>query len=217
MTMRTSTTLHTSVPALALLAAIALVCAGCKPAWKPPDMTASQSEAISVNKSLEMVAAAQRLEYAGKKDEAIQKYYEAIREYRNTPQAWNNVGRLLMESGANMEAAEAFKTASEISTNDPRPVYNLGTLWENLLYYDEADEWYDEALKRDPNYLPALRRSILIDGIRRTSDATTAERIKRALILENDPWWIERFQRSRIHAAENMKKLGTAAPDAGGQ
>jgi tetratricopeptide (TPR) repeat protein len=91
-----------------LSGACALV--GCKPGFKMPEMTASESEAIAVNKSLELVTAAQRLETAGKKQEAIAKYYEAIREYRATPQAWNNLGRLLMEEGANMEAATPMST-----------------------------------------------------------------------------------------------------------
>lgn len=160
------------------------------------------NEAALINRASELAREAQRLELDGEPKEAIVKYQEAIGAYRELPVAWNNMGRLLMKEGENLQAADAFKTASELSPTDPRPMYNLGALWEDLGYMDDAQKWYDQAIDRDGNYLPALRRRVLIDQLRDRADGRTFQFIRRALLLEKDPWWIDRLKR-----AENRLRL----------
>mgnify|MGYP001442329416 FL=1 len=150
-----------------------------------------------IDKAASLVRDAQRLELAGRDREAEDKYRLAIATYRELPAAWNNLGRLLMKSGTNLAAAEAFKTASELAPTDPVSMTNLGVLWESLGYLDDAARWYEEALKRDENHLPALRRMLVVEEARNKPDQITLEHIRRALLVERDPWWQHRFQRAR--------------------
>ncbi len=182
--------------ALALAALSLGACNASRPAL--PMGETPQQISLQIDTAASLVRDAQRLEVAGRDREAADKYREAISTYRELPVAWNNLGRLMMKESSNLAAAEAFKTAAELSPTDPRPLHNLGTLWESLGYLDDAARWYSEALQRDENYLPALRRSAIVEGIRNRPDATTLDRIRRALLLEKDPWWKDKFRRDRL-------------------
>jgi tetratricopeptide (TPR) repeat protein len=163
------------------------------PSPETPDQISAQIDRASL-----LVRDAQRLEVAGHEQEAMAKYQQAIGLYRELPAAWNNLGSLMMKNGNNLGAAEAFMTASEMWPTDPRPLHNLGTLWESLGYLDDAARWYGEALKRKPDNLPSLRRIVIVEQIRNKPDATTLEYIRKALLLENDPWWQNTFRRAKV-------------------
>lgn len=166
-----------------------------------PDRT---SEVAQIDKAAELVREAQRYEVAEKYPVALEKYTQAIETYHDLPVAWNNLGTLLMKKGDNLKAAEAFMTASELSPTDPRPLHNLGSLWEQTGELEEAAKWYDRALERDDSYLPTLRRRILIDQLRDSVDARSVERTRKALMIEKDPWWIDRFKRAEVRFKQNQ-------------
>lgn len=193
-----------------VLALLGLVLGGCAgahrdmPAPETPEQIAAQIDRASM-----LVRDAQRLEVAGQDKAAMVKYREAIASYRELPVAWNNLGRLLMKESSNLAAADAFKTASELSPTDPRPLHNLGTLWESLGYLEDAARWYDEALKRDENYLPSLRRIVVVEEIRNKPDSTTLDRIRRAMLQEQDPWWISKFRRAKLRFEELIDSAKT--------
>lgn len=174
----------------------------------PPDPAESARQLESASFFLRQ---AQRLELAGNEVAAIEQYRKAIDTYRELPVAWNNLGSLLMKRGEHLAAAEAFKTASELSPTDPRPVHNLGSLWEKLGYYDDAFRWYGEALERDQNFQASLRRLLIMEEIRNKPDDRTFERIRKGLEQERDPWWVERFQRSRVRLEDQANKARTDA------
>lgn len=187
-------------------------CAGCKSrrAFNIPEPETAEQRAAALARAESLAREAQHLELAGKEDKAVEKYVAAIGEYRDLPVAWANLGVLLDKQGKNLDAAEAYKTASELAPTDPRPLYNLGTLWEKLGYLDDAARWYDESLHRDPNYLPALRRSVLVDDLRNKLSQTTSERLKKAILLEREPWWINRFK--RIQQRMDERPLSPSVP-----
>lgn len=162
-----------------------------------------ENVAAQVDKASAQVREAQALELRGKAKDAIAKYQEAIGSFRELPVAWNNMGRLLMKQGENLQAADAFKTAAELSPTDPRPLYNLGALWEELGYLEDSTRWYDEALARDSKYLPALRRRVLIDQLRDRCDERTFEYVRAALAQERDPWWIDRLKRAELRLRQS--------------
>lgn len=192
----------------ALAAAALSMCAalpGCRSYREPLPVPSAAQDAIDRGKAMEMVRAAQRLESKGYDDEAELKYLEAVRTYRETPAAWNNMGRLLMKRGDNGKAAEAFTIAAEVSPRDPLPYYNLGALWDTLGYLEDAGRWYEESLKRDENFQPALRRAILVDQLLNRGTEVTARRIQRAILQETDPWWKDRLQRERARLTEELR------------
>lgn len=168
----------------------------------PPDRS---EEVRRIDEAAAMVREAQRYEVAEKPDIALEKYRKAIETYRELPVAWNNMGTLLMARGEHMAAAEAFQTASELTPTDPRPMHNLGTIWEKLGYLDDAAKWYDKALERDETYLPSLRRRVLIDQLLDRVDDRSFERCRKALLLEKDPWWIDRLKRANMKMQESAR------------
>ncbi len=156
------------------------------------------AEAQAFDRAYALLREAQRAEVAEKDDIAIAKYRESIASYRDIPAAWNNLGSLLMRKGENLQAAEAFITASELSPTDARPLYNLGALWHKQGDLREARKWYDQAIARDDRFLPALRQRVLVDQMLDNPDTRSLEFAKKALLLEKDPWWIERLKRAEI-------------------
>lgn len=139
--------------------------------------------------------------------EAMHKYTEAVRVYRELPVAWNNLGVLLMKNDRYVEASSAFVTAAQLAPNDPRPLYNRGLLWDRRGYIREARESYVKALERDPEYLPALRGVIRADAIRNEGSFQTLEWVERALMLEQDSEWTKwlRLQKIRIENLPSVK------------
>lgn len=153
---------------------------------------------------------AHRLAYAASQQEdpeqAILQYRAALDVYREFPAAWNNLGLLLMKQERLLEAEQAFTTAAELSATDPRPVYNRGLVWFTRGYVQEAREFFNQSLERDANYLPALRGSIRSDRLLNEGDHNTLERIRRALLLEQDERWREWMELQRIRVESTLSE-----------
>lgn len=176
------------------LAAVLAACAA--DPWTPPAV--SSTESAQLGPARDLAQRAQLAEADDRPAEAEALYREAIATYRDFPAAWNNLGILLMKQKKYLEAAEALGVASDLSPGDPRPVTNVGLIWEECGYPDEAAHHYDEALRRDPGHLPALRRSIYLDATRAAYTGQTAERIREAIARETDPQWRDWLQRQKI-------------------
>ena len=171
-------------------AALALAATGLLAACqlKPGESTLSDQE-VRLQEAVALAKQAQAAEKGGDKQQAIRLYQDSARAYRPFAASWNNLGALLMDEGHNMEAIEAFRTAGEVSPTDPRPHTNIGMMWQRLGYLDDAAEAFSEAIRRDRNYLPALREAVLIDTQRDKVTEETSERVRRALLLETDTAW----------------------------
>ncbi len=161
-----------------------------------------QEEAEAAKQCLALVREGQRLEKLKKTDQAIKLYREAVEVYPESPFAWNNLGRLFMQRQENMEAATAFEQAARLSTADPVPVHNLGTLYESMGWENDAQRYYTEALQRDPNYVPSLRRSVWLDVSYNKVTDLTEQRLKRALMLNKDPKWQELLLRAKVRMSD---------------
>lgn len=185
--------------AIALTASLCLAaCAGNKADWSAPAEYARKSSE-NLARARQLAEQAQRAERDGRTDEAIDLYRQAVAAYHDFPAAWNNLGYLLMNTGDALGAASAFRVAADLSPTDPRPVYNLGELWKQRGYLDEAARYYTQALERDENDLRTLRQAIYVDRhLRLRSDEVVARRIRRALLLETDPRWRDFFEREKI-------------------
>jgi len=147
---------------------------------------------------------------------AIELYQKSVQTYAQLPAVWNNLGVLLMEASRRQEADQAFATASELATTDPRPLFNRGLLRFDAKRPDEARTFFSQSLGRDPNYLPALRGAIESDITLRRIDEETLELLNRAMFLEQDARWRERMelQRARVESAlEDAADSAAAAGD----
>ena len=204
-----------------LVAAAPLALMGCNGSDKADGGDASAAIARppvneSIIKAQEAAAKGQEYALGDRPIEAIDQYRRAIALYREFPAAWNNLGLLLMNQNRGMEASEAFKTAGDLAPTDPRPIKNLGDVWQKQLYFDEAYRRYEQALERDPNFQPALQEAIRIDSLRDTRTEVTAARIQRALMQETDPAWREFLLRQKVLADRNVREHGyPRTPDRG--
>jgi len=135
-------------------------------------------------------------------EKAKRLYTEAVSIYRQLPAAWNNLGVLLMNDQQYLQAAEAFATASDLSPSDPRPLYNIGLLWDTRGYLRDARAFYLRSLNRDASYLPAIRGAVRADTLLNEGSDRTLSLLERGLMLETDPDWQKwmRLQKIRIES-----------------
>lgn len=138
---------------------------------------------------------------------ALLKYQQAVNTYRELPAAWNNLGVLLMDENRYIQAQEAFHQASILSPGDPRPLYNLGLLYDRRGYIHEARAYYDKSLRRDDSHLPSLRAAIRADSILRKGSEQTLEWLERALMLEQNKKWSDWMLLQRVRIENNLEHL----------
>ena len=202
------TTLHQRTSRLGLIAiTLAFVVFGAACA------SSSNSGAANPNDDLPRLERERREKALGEADkafrsddpeEAERRYIAAIRQYPDFGQAWNNLGVLLMAQDRFLEAGEAFDRASDLEPTDPRPPYNRGLLWFERGYLRESMPLFLEAIKRDPNYLPALRSAIRTAVRLRETSAVTLDQIRSALMIEQDQQWRDYFERQRLLIEANL-------------
>jgi len=140
-------------------------------------------------------------------ERAMRGYQEAVITYGELPAAWNNLGVLLMDEERYAEAAEAFDTAARLRPTDPRPKYNLGLVFDRRGYLEEAKSHYEEALRRDANFLSALRATVRIDARLNQGSRVTLAHIRKALLLEQDPRWVEWLRMQRIRVEKLVEQV----------
>ncbi|MBC7771270.1 MAG: tetratricopeptide repeat protein [Pyrinomonadaceae bacterium] len=163
-----------------------------------------------IKKAHEHALAAQNAETAGQTDKAIALYQQAIQSHREFPAAWLNLGVLQMKVKNNLEAVDAFNVASELDPDDPRPYFNVATIYDEKHYYKEAIKQYNLALEKDPNLLPALRRSIYLEMQTNSFTPATKDRVLRGLLMEKDQQYINIFSQAKIRIDNEV--LGVDAP-----
>ncbi|MFO0375649.1 MAG: tetratricopeptide repeat protein [bacterium] len=179
--------------------------AGCATSPRDP----SVMEAENIRRSMGVAEAGERLTEAGKYEDALDKFREAVILNRRNFAAWNNLGVVLMEQNRALEAAEAFRTASELAPGDARPLKNLGDLWQKQGYLAEAAEFYYKAIEVNPDYLEAYREAVRVDHLRENRTFAAKDRVREALLREQDPAWREFFRRQKV-------LLDQAVPDPSG-
>ncbi len=188
---------RTIIATALLLAALTTGCA--KGAKRTDNVTPAESVRIA-----EAHSAAFEASRATDPAKASKKYSDALNRYDDFPAAWNNLGVALMQQGEYLDAETAFARAAEQSRTDPRPLFNRGLLWLNRHYPADARRHFNEALQRDPYYLPALRGSIECDIQLRETTPETLDNIRRALLLEKDTKWLERLETQRVKIQANL-------------
>lgn len=185
-----------------LLAAVAAglvgACATNKPV--PPHVQTERSWREAANLALR----AEQARAAGKLDEAIALNQQALIRNDQLGGAWNNLGIALMESHRGIEAMEAFQRAADLLPSDPKPYENLGFLYFNQNWYEDALKYYARSLERSPYWLPSLRGAIVSAKELLQSDEAGLERIKRGLMVENDAEWRRVFEVEQMRVRQDV-------------
>lgn len=151
---------------------------------------------------------------AGRLDEAIGLYKQAVATNPELSGIWTNLGVALMAKQNFSGAAESFKRAADLSPTDSRPLVNLGIAYLDRGWADQALTYFVEAINRDPNNIEALRGAIIAAQRTGREDDRTLEYVKRLQLLDNDPKWKQElgFRRVRLENALREKSPGTPFP-----
>ncbi|MBX3321631.1 MAG: tetratricopeptide repeat protein [Phycisphaeraceae bacterium] len=153
-----------------------------------------------------MIARADVLAARGNSEGAASLYREALSIAPDRYIAWNNLGVELMNLGNNIDAVAAFKVAADLSPRDPRPLANVGLVYQNIGWAQDALEYYERSLQRDPAFLDALRGWALAEEHLNYASLESLERIKRATLMESDPQWREFFERRRFRIQDQLNR-----------
>ncbi len=144
----------------------------------------------------------------GKDDEALAEYRKALELDDHLYAAWNNMGQLLMAKKNYADAVSAFQIAANIEPSDPRPLYNIGLAYQRVGWANDAYLSYEQALNRDPNYLPAMRGLARSAEMLGKGDRKLLEVLKQGMLRETDESWRNYFtaQYERVkNLIENAK------------
>lgn len=186
--------------------ALCLVCAsGCvfgnksRPTAAPHVGTQTQAAKIAYE--------ARQATKRGDTDQAIELYRQALTESPGFFAAANNLGVLLMEQGKHYDAVEAFKLAADVAPTDPRPLENMGLAYLNRGWAEPSLGHFVKALDRNPHSIRALRGAADAGFRLGVVDQDALDRVSRALLLEQDPQWVQFFQRERIRIKGQLERL----------
>jgi hypothetical protein len=70
---------------------------------------------------------------------------------------------------------------------------------------EDSLRYYDIALERSPNYLPALRGAVKAAHLLGEADERRLDQVKRALLIETDEQWRTVFERERVRIVGRLE------------
>ncbi len=164
-----------------------------------------------VDRSAEVNALVKRGDDAaarGDSDSAITHYQQAVAIDPQRYVAWNNLGVELMKVNNYLDAVAAFRVAADISPRDPRPVSNIGLAYQEMGWAQDALINYEDALRRDPNYIDALRGIAVAEQKLGYASLESLNRVRHALMIEREEQWREFFQRQRFRIENQLRRPG---------
>ena len=105
-----------------------------------------------------MLGEASRLEREGRIPEAIAAYQRLLEHYPGLPDSWYNLGVLQRNSGQYATALASYKEALDRNVAQPEQVHvNRAVIYSDYLHqYPAAERELEQALARNPGYLPGL-------------------------------------------------------------
>ncbi len=125
------------------------------------------------------------LRQAGKREEAMEHYKQALTIAPDYPEGYANMGSILSDMGESAEAMEYYERALELNPRRAETHYNLGTALAQLGRNDEAVGHFQEALRIKPDYFEAHNNlGNVLFRLGRVSEAT--EHYQNALRLKSD-------------------------------
>jgi len=181
-------------------------CAGGRRAAEAPTPGASLDEAHR------LAVQAQAAQGAGDLDRAVELNRQALGINGDLGGVWNNLGVALLardrETTDVIDAGQAFKRAADLLPTDPRPYENLGTLYHQRGFADDALRYYALSLERDPNWPASLRGAVDSARRLRKSDEPALARVRRAIMIERDPAWVQTLEFERIRIENDLAEPG---------
>lgn len=92
---------------------------------------------------------------AGRYEEAVESFEDALRFMPNDAQAHNNLGAAYLRMGRPEEAAASFQAAARVAPGYAEPRYNLANVRQEAGRLREAEALYAEAIRLKPDFAEA--------------------------------------------------------------
>lgn len=203
-TKRQHTTATIVLFAAAAAAQTLFIGAGCSSSKSGGQIVADDTARYSAQRERDLREAkelfdrARKLELQGNYQAAAGLYSRAVTLREDLGGAWNNYGVCLLKLGEKKVAADAFRKAADLLPSDPTPYENLGHVYWEAGYAEDALKYYTMSLDRNPNWLPSLRGMVRCTRELRVATELTRERVKNAILIETDPRWLELFGQERL-------------------
>ena len=191
-------------------AALVLACACVLGACASKQRPRLNDRAEMITRSSQIAAAAQAAERDGNLDRAIDLYREAANLNPDFGAAWNNIGTALMKRGKETDrlaAQQALQRAAAALPTDPTPYRNLGILYQQLGYEEDALRYFEQALEIAPNDRDSLRGAIMAGKLLIRSDEAGLDRLRRAALVEADKDWQDLIRRERIRVENDLEEM----------
>jgi Tfp pilus assembly protein PilF len=185
------------VLALLACAGLGLSLGGCSNSKKNPSARADTPEERYL-RARELNQRALEAQRAGRDDEAISLYRDAVQAEPKMFQAWNNLGVLYMQKQNYVEAGLALKSAADLAPSDPVPVENLALAYYRAGYAAKALDYYIEAITRAPHRTEGYRGAFKASEQLGLKDAAALDRVNQALMIETDSRWREIYTRKQV-------------------
>lgn len=135
----------------------------------------------------QLLGEASRLRREGRVEEAIAAYQRLLQVKPDLPDSWYNLGWLQRHAREFEDALQSYERALELNVSQPEEIHlNRAVIFaDHLLRPEEARRELDEALRKNPNYIPALLNlGNLSEDLGRRDDAR--ETYERVLALDPD-------------------------------
>ncbi len=140
-------------------------------------------------------------------DDAVRYLQQAVSLNQEFGAAWNNLGLAFMRRGKDTDfiaAQQAFQSAASVLHTDPTPYRNLGILYQQRGFEEEALRNFEQALLVNENDIESLRGATQSIKLLRKTDQITLQRLRRAQMIETDPKWREIILRERLRVQNEL-------------
>jgi Tfp pilus assembly protein PilF len=124
--------------------------------------------------------------------------------------AHNNLGKVYFHRNEFYLAAWEFQYAARLLPYQPEPRNNLGLIFEATGKFDDAVEWYDEAVKMQPDNPEFVGNAARARYRRGDRDAQLKQLLQKLVLIDNRPQWCQ-------WAREHLALLGSAGDSAASQ
>lgn len=202
-----------------LLAISLLVAAGLGTGLTGCGSTGSRSGSIgaggTVSEARQLTVEADEAFLAGEYAEAETLYRKSLSIFREQPGALNNLGNALVAMDRYLDAEDVYKRAIEVDPTRPEVHGNRGRLWLEAGYPRDAITHFDEALKLDARWMPAIRGKAKASHLLSIADESYLRMLRQAMILESNASWRAFFDSERarvqdaIQAESNISDRGS--------
>jgi tetratricopeptide (TPR) repeat protein len=180
--------------------------AGCS-SHRPSGATSTAERIANMEQATQLASQAQVAMANKDWDKAISLSQQSVVQNPNFGAAWNNLGLAFMGRAKGTDylaAQQAFQQAVSLLPGDPTPSRNLGVLYEQRGFAEDALRYYNQALSIDENDRDALRGSAKAGFLTHATDPLHLDRLRRAQLIETDKQWLEFIKRERIRVENEI-------------